>query len=70
MTKMAPFLRFQNENFQTLREKRSPKVNRGARLGQEGGLRLLVDAEGGITQCLIIIFSKLSLAGVRLLLRL
>ena len=37
--------RFRDDNFQTLREKRSPKVNRGSILGKDGGLRLLVDAE-------------------------
>ncbi len=34
-----------HDNFQTLREKRVPFARRGARLGKEGGLRLLVDAE-------------------------
>ncbi len=37
--------RFQDDSFQTLREKRVPYASRGAKLGKVGGLRLLVDAE-------------------------
>ncbi len=41
-----PYLiRYKEDNFRKLREKRAPKALRGTSIGKDGGLRLLVDAE-------------------------